>query len=239
MTRKFAIAVTLFASLAGTASAGTILDLNTEGDLFSVTDTGTTETIAATSAASQFSFQIPTVLGGAFTTFNGQLTFNASTSTVATNSGGIGGNDSEPGWTGSGQIVCTNCAAPYNNTVVLSFTFGPTGLLNVPDAGTSGTFQDSTPPGTEVMLNSPILSFGNVTSESLSIGFGANNPWSISGGGSTGFITSNTASGVVTFTSNPLPNALPEPATMVMMGSALIGLGLLGRKRFSRPGATK
>ena len=45
----------------------------------------------------------------------------------------------------------------------------------------------------------------------------------------------SSVSGSGTFSTPPVSNpSAPEPATLTMMGSALIGLGVLGRKRFNR-----
>jgi hypothetical protein len=230
----------LFASLAGTASAGTILDVFTQGDLFSFTDTGSSETAVVTSGVVTFEFQIATALGPAFTPVTGLLNFDASTTAEATGPDGNGNYD-EGGWSSvtAGTITDTQAGA-YQNVVIFSFTFGPSGALSVAAAGTGGTFFDSTPPLSppEVSFSSPILNFGNVTSQSFSIGLGGDNNWAVASG-PPGYLVNNTASAVLTFVSNPEPTPLPEPATMVMLGSALIGLGLIGRKRFSRQGAAK
>jgi len=39
---------------------------------------------------------------------------------------------------------------------------------------------------------------------------------------------------VATFTADSIQSKVPEPVTMALLGSALIGLGLFGRKRFTR-----
>jgi hypothetical protein len=64
---------------------------------------------------------------------------------------------------------------------------------------------------------------------------GATNSTFTGGGGSNIIInTGEQAQFVATVTYTYGQSGVPEPATMVMLGSALVGLGLLGRKRFAR-----
>jgi len=253
MTRKSASILALaLASLAGTASAGTILDVNTQGDLFTFTDTGSSETASASGNVS-FNFEVPTVLGPAFHTVQGTISFTGSSTAPATGPD-INGNLNEPGWSGSGSITDTDpTTGMYFNQVIFSFSFGPDGTLQVGNGGTSGTLQDNTGGGaglSEVTLTSTILNFGTPTQQSLSFGLAANNLWELISGqpspftagiGSNGSpTTSNTTSAVITFDSTPTPTGgLPEPTTMVMMGSALLSLGLFHRVRLARQNANK
>jgi hypothetical protein len=227
------------ASLAGTASAGTILDVNTNGDLFSFTDTGASENTAVVNGAVSFSFQLATVLGPAFHNFDGLLNFSGSSTTAATGPD-PSGNLTENGWSGSGTVTDNDpSTGVYFGTVVFSFSFGPGGVLEVANNGTGGTLFDSTPPLSDVSFSSSILNFRTPTQQSLSFGLAGNDNWTLAGA-SPAFITNNTASAVITFDSTPQPTTgMPEPTTMVMLGSALLSLGLFRRARFARQTANK
>ncbi|MBS1856684.1 MAG: PEP-CTERM sorting domain-containing protein [Acidobacteria bacterium] len=88
---------------------------------------------------------------------------------------------------------------------------------------------------TASLANSDFLNLAYSGMFSDSLGFYNTAPGSLSltftqSGGATGAVT---YSG--TFATPPLPTSgVPEPETMAMVGGALIGLGMLGRKRLAR-----
>jgi hypothetical protein len=71
-----------------------------------------------------------------------------------------------------------------------------------------------------------------------STGIGPTDPGYTAGDASVSFAFTQTALGDVnvsaTFATPPGSTGTPEPATMALLGSALIGLGLIGRKHFAR-----
>jgi hypothetical protein len=159
------------------------------------------------------------------------LTFTATTTIYAVTTGG--GNLIEHGFSGSGSITDS-----LTNTVALSWVFGPTGTVTV--GGTTGSFIDSTPGATEVVFSSPYLTFASGANEafalSLTNAFAAFSTDQFFQGQNIPItyctdcrIASDSAAIGGTFSADA-----PEPATMALFGSALVGLGLLGRKRFSR-----
>ena len=138
-----------------------------------------------------------------------------------------GGNDTLSVFSGTGSIFDI-----ATGTTALSWTFGPTGTLTLNLGGTGGSVTDGLPPAGELAYVSTYLNFSTVTTASYSFSMsGATTDWSV---GTGGYFANDTSSLTGTFDATPIPTGSPEPATMALLGSALIGLGIFGRKRFSR-----
>jgi len=232
--RRMAAGLIFCASLVRIAAASPIFQvnaLNGTDDLVITDNTGTSNTATLTNTAVIFNFDVPTALGPAGTTYDGTISFSAATSSPAVLSGST---YDQSNWatTATATVTCTNCASPYNNQVIFSFTFGPSGMATYSTAtpGTAGTLSDTQPPPSEVSFSSPLVNFTGVLGVNFTLTAGnapLGGPWAT---GSGGYIASNVAHETITFSGTA---ATPEPGTFVLIGCALAGAGLIGKKRFS------
>jgi hypothetical protein len=239
-------ASTVFASPVTFAQA---FQLSSNNEL-TIQNTGGTVTVSSTGHTDNFIFLVGGTPFGVATPVLADFTLNAtSTQLGACGSATCPNADSftEQGFVGSFSYTVATPGAYFGMTLLagtFSVTATPTnsgGTLNehigASDGGYSGSQTGSNPNG--IVFSSDFLNFGGVFNEAGSWGFSAGAP---------AFAVNPTAgqqtlpfdgqaftdSIVGTFSSEPAPSSSPEPATMAIMGSALIGLGLLGRKRLSR-----
>jgi hypothetical protein len=210
----------------GTASAGQVaqfLEINGTQDFSIISGGGTTFFNGSSQVFFSFSNTIPpsNPLPGIR---QATLTWNASSTTIATDDAVT---ISQSGFSGTFSIIDN-----LLGTNLLSGAFGPFGTLSGPSGGTSATFSDSIPPVDEVTFTSAYLDFTLSTTQAFALSLSNLNP-----GLSllAGMPVDATAAGTGTFSADPLPTShTPEPASMALMGSALVAVGLFGRKKVAR-----
>lgn len=207
---------------------------------WSIATSGGTTTVTASGAVI---FQFSGVSGLPFAGPEA-ATFSLSASSSSAGNCGVacGPGDSfvQHGFAGSFAFTDAGIAPGTN---LLSGVFAVTGSPSTTGAqfsssvgGSGGSFNASATAGNllQLVLSSGYLSFAGQTQEDAS--------WSLSSllpNFSTGTVTAGTAfpgpqfnaSGSGTFSSNPGPSAVPEPATLGVMGSGLAGMLVFLRKR--------
>lgn len=208
------------------ALADVIAEITMSGNDFVIADTGTGNLTTITNAPVSFKFEnvpsspINNVLLGATLNLTGSTSDSVTGTVNSLTQLGYGG-----------TFVITN--GTYG--ILLSGVFGPTGTLT--GGGSSLVFSDSDVnggpygPGGEVVLSSQYLLFDNTSQESFSLSLGMHSNITFDTVGSNTYITNDIAGGTGTFDSTPPPEGTPEPASMFLSGGALLGLGMLLRKR--------
>ena len=235
----FALAtITVTPVRAGPITFGQVTQTNGSLQQWTISNSGSTVTVSATGSVN---FTFSGVSGLPFSGPESALFTLTATSTQLGNCGvacGPGDSYVEPGYSGTFSFIDAG-SAPGTN--LLSGTFAVTGSPATTGAqfsssigSSGGSFNASATAGnlSQLVFTSSYLNFLGQTEENAS--------WSLSSlipNFATGTVTAGkafptgvfNAAGSGTFSSNPGPTSLPEPATLSLVGAALLALGLTRR----------
>lgn len=204
------------------------------GQQWTISASGGTTTITA-SGLDLFVFQVPTTLGGVGTTELATFTLTAtSSSTGDCDISGCGsGGYTQPGFIGSFSFIDTNLPVGHQN--LLSGTFSTIGAQLSSTIGGSGAGFDGTTTlayPLQLVFTSDYLNFSGAILEDASFSLSSLTPKFAVDAQTFKPTGRYTAAGAGTFSYD---QNTPEPATLSLIGGALLGLGMLRRKLLSRP----
>jgi len=199
------------------------------GNQWTITTSGGT-TVGVLTGQELFVFQVPTSLGGIGTARAATLTLNASSNQAGDCdiAGCLSGSYTQPGFTGTFSFIDN-----ITGKNLLSGIFDGTGAqFTAAIGGNGGAFDGTTTliDPLELKLSSDYLNFLGATLESASFSLSSLTPAFAVDPITFKPIGRYVAAGSGTFSYD----TIPEPATLSLIGGALLGLGMLRRKMLSR-----